>query len=56
MATTLSSSTRRVAKVRVGVGAVVVCDELQLLAVHAALGVDVVDVNFERLFLGITQE
>ena len=40
----------------VGVGAVVVDDELQLLAVHAALGVDLVDVHFERLLLGIAEE
>ena len=41
---------------RVGVGAVVVHDQLQLLAVHAALGIDLVDVELERPLLRVAQK
>ena len=41
---------------RIGIGAVVVDDELQLLPVHATLGVDLVDVGFERLLFRVAQE
>ena len=40
----------------IGVGAVIVDDELQLLAVHAALGVDVIDVHLERFLFRIAEE
>ena len=40
----------------VGVAAVVIDDELDLLAVDAALLVDLVDIHFQRLLLGIAEE
>ena len=40
----------------IGVAGVVVDDELDLLAGDAALGVDVGDIHFQRLLLGIAEE
>src|SRR5215211_1033834 len=40
----------------VGVGAVVIDDELELLAVDAALGVHLLDIHLDRLLLGLAEE
>ena len=40
----------------VGVAAVVVNDQLQLLAVHAAFGVDFINIDFQRLLFWIAEK